>query len=107
MKDSTGFYKYIDDSKYINDLVCDSLINYRKIKPVEYSTYLKVLSTLTDNANNNYNNNYNNIDDKFKRNNDIFQIEWIPNVLEKSKHGEMRILFEYGHTELINVRKIK
>lgn len=28
---------------------------------------------------------------------DLFNIEWIPNVLRKSKHGEMRLHFSFGH----------
>lgn len=27
----------------------------------------------------------------------LFVIEWIPNVLPKSKFGEMRIILQFGH----------
>ncbi|XP_033106752.1 uncharacterized protein C2orf42-like [Anneissia japonica] len=50
------------------------------IKPCELKTYLKVGNTSPD-----------------QREPTPFIIEWIPDILPKSKIGELRIKFEYGH----------
>ena len=75
-----GVYKHIDYESSFNNIE-NGL--YRKIKPTKFSTFLKLRST----------NNNNSCGDDV----DVFQIEWIPNVLRKSAHGEMRISFKFGH----------
>ncbi|XP_071947716.1 uncharacterized protein C2orf42 homolog [Antedon mediterranea] len=50
------------------------------IKPCELKTYLKVGNTSPD-----------------QKEPTPFVIEWIPDILPKSKIGELRIKFEYGH----------
>lgn len=60
-------------------------MNYRKIKPTEYKTFLNIKKCADSRR------------IKLSDSRGLFVIEWIPNVLPKSKYGEMIIKFEYGH----------
>ncbi|KAF6209602.1 hypothetical protein GE061_015350 [Apolygus lucorum] len=62
------------------------------LKPTEYKTYLKIGNTSPD-----------------QTSPYVLSIDWTPNVLPLSKVGELKIAFEYGHTQaaqpvLLNTR---
>lgn len=83
--------------------------NNRKIRPTTYKTFLKVKNI--DNVSEIYctspsvilrfRTNLSLFLHQFQNNKaskqGLFAIEWIPNTLPISKHGEMRIKFKFGH----------
>jgi hypothetical protein len=82
-----GTFNLVQEDHHLNATTENSMVSSNKkskatkvIRHLEFKTFLKVGQMSTD-----------------PRNVTPFTIEWIPDVLPKSKVGEMQIKFEYGH----------